>query len=62
MRTISARKHQVVDDQPEAYSPPRLFTPNFSDEQLARIQMAPDRDAEVAKLYLEFRRTLDDQG
>lgn len=54
MPQASARRARLANQLVQVYSPPRLTKLNFSIEQAARIEAAPDRAAELAKVYQEF--------
>lgn len=49
------RKIRLADTPLKTYSPPQLFKLDLSVEQLERIKTAPDKDAGLARVYLEVR-------
>lgn len=55
MPQVSARQVRNAHQSAPVYSPPRLTKLTFSIEQIARIESAPDRETELAKVYREVR-------
>lgn len=55
MPRANAQRSPSAQQPLNFYSPPRLTKLNFSAEQIARIEAAPDRAAELAKVYRDHK-------